>query len=111
MRILHAATAAASVALLLTACAGPDTVEPAAGTSTTTETSPEAGAPSRVETTCSGYYGGDDLSIHHRVTEWAPALDQPMTEESREGFTIISYRLDSRIRYADNGPTAMLKAI
>ncbi|NNU26672.1 hypothetical protein [Isoptericola sediminis] len=114
MRTLHAETAVVSVALLLTACAGPDTVSPASGpsgSSSAPEASSETEALTRVQTTCSGYYGGDDLSIDHRVDSWAAELDQPLTEESREAFSIISYRLDSRIRYADNGPVAMLKAI
>ncbi|MEG3615485.1 hypothetical protein [Isoptericola haloaureus] len=111
MRSLFAATAAVSAALLLTACAGPDSVEPAADSSPTPEASTETEGAVDIATTCAGYYDGGELSIDHRVTTWTPEVSSPATEENTAELTIVRDRLDAQIRYADTGPAAILQAI
>ncbi|ANC32254.1 hypothetical protein [Isoptericola dokdonensis] len=111
MRTLVAATAALSAALLLAACAGPDTVEPAAETSATPEASTQSEGTVDALTTCRGYYDGGDLSIHARVTEWAPAVAEPATEENASELLIIRDRIDAQLRYADVQPAAILQTV
>jgi|GEM_PF-4807639 len=111
MRPLLAATAAVSTALLLAACAGPDDAEPAAETSPTPEASTETEGGADTVTTCSGYYDGGELSIHHRVTTWTPEVAEPATEENTGELTIVRDRLDAQIRYADTEAAALLETI
>ncbi|WP_402469816.1 hypothetical protein [Isoptericola aurantiacus] len=109
MRTLGAAAAALSFALLVSACAGPDSAEPAAASSA----SPEASATAAADptTTCAGYYDGGELSIHERVTTWTSAVAEPATEENQSELVIIQDRLSSQIRYAQDGPATLLEAI
>ncbi|PFG44698.1 hypothetical protein ATJ88_3434 [Isoptericola jiangsuensis] len=111
MRTLVAATAALSAAFLLAACAGPDTVEPAAETSATPEASTQSEGTVDALTTCRGYYDGEDLSIHARVTRWTPAVAEPATEENGAELAIIRDRIDAQLRWADDEPAAILRTV
>jgi hypothetical protein len=116
MRKYLAATAAASVALVVGACSGPDQAD--AGTATSpsaTGSVPEApteSGPEPVSTvqTCAGYYDGGEYSVDHRVTTWGPELGG-LDDDGKVQATVVRDRLASLLLYADDEITPALQAV